>query len=281
MGMGDDLMASGEARELRRADFNRRRVKILRRKGQYRWSEVWANNPNIARPEEAGDFLELDENAGRRYRASETRERRFWTDVGPLTHPQLRGDLYFTEAEHEFGERAHAEGAIVIEPNLKLQATTNKDWGFDNFQEVVDRAPKLPWLQMGSYAARRLNNVRFVETPSFRHAAAVLGHAAAAVLPEGGLHHAAAIVNTPAVVIFGGYVSPAQTGYVEHVNLFAADQPCGWRIPCLHCRAAMAAIAPAHVIIALDGLLRPRAARDVPSGQNWTFPQNRSQEHAR
>jgi hypothetical protein len=292
MGYGDDLMLIGEARAAHKADPQRRQVAARRGNGQ-RWSPLFQGLSYMASLEQGaadraalGAFkatdgrqsrlIWLDENAGRRYRASETRERRVWTGIGPATRPELRGEIRFTPAELHFAERANAEGHIVVEPNIKPNATPNKDWGWENWQALVDMAPRLPWLQLGPATARRLNGVRFVETPDFRHAAAVLGHATAAVLPEGGLHHAAAAVNTAAVVIFGGYIGPAQTGYPEHVNLTGADEPCGWRIPCLHCKAAMAAISPGRVLVALDGLLRPRAARDVAAGAPWPFQHHRN-----
>ena len=59
----------------------------------------------------------------------------------------------------------------------------------------------------------------------------MLSGARAAVLHEGGLHHAAAALGMPAVVLFGGMISPRNTGYDVHVNL-AIDDPeaLGWRI---------------------------------------------------
>ena len=90
-------------------------------------------------------------------------------------------------------------------------------------------------------------------------ACTALSGAAAAVLPEGGLHHAAAALGMPAVVIFGGMTSPANTGYDGHVNLFdpaGGESPCGQRVACAHCRAAMAAIRPDVVAYHLQHILR-------------------------
>lgn len=252
MGMGDDLMLTGEARELRKADP---RKVAARHGGGFRTSPVFLNNPHMATPAEiaAGAVQWLDENAGRRYRASETAERREWTTIGPT-----RGDLFFAAAERAFAAAALSGRPlpIVVEPNLKPRATPNKDWGFERWQALVDLAPTYPWLQMGAPGSRRLARVRFLETPSFRLAAAVLEQSIAAVLPEGGLHHAAAAVRTPAVVIFGGYISPAQTGYAEHVNVFTGGEPCGRRLPCQHCRDAMARIAPDFVLARLVAMIR-------------------------
>jgi hypothetical protein len=291
MGYGDDLMVTGEARIAREKDS--RKVAVLRRPGQYRWSEVFDNNPNFATLAELHSPFNspqnvqvLDDNAGRRYRASETPERRVWTAIGPT-----RGDLYFTEAERAWAAarardlreatppNTNPRGFVVVEPNLKPRAGVNKDWGFERWQALLRLMPSVPWVQMGRPGVPVLAGARFVATETFRQAAALLVHATAAVLPEGGLHHAAAIVGVRAVVIFGGYISPVQTGYPEHVNLFTGDPrgpapegwrggsgageqwgPCGWRVPCEHCAAAMAAITPETVRDALASILFPRAA---------------------
>jgi ADP-heptose:LPS heptosyltransferase len=70
---------------------------------------------------------------------------------------------------------------------------------------------------------------------------------------EGGLYHAAAALGIPAVAIFGGWVSPANQGYdgedivnlYEHMN---GESPCGQRVPCPHCRAALDRITPQTLI---------------------------------
>lgn len=260
MGMGDELMLAGEAARLRREDPKARLVAARGKKGfGHRWSPVFVGNPNMAQPSQivpGADLLWLDENAGRRYRESETQERRIWSTQGPA-----RPELYLTEAEKEFGRRAGVSHAIIVEPSIKSNASPNKGWGYERWQALVDLAPSLPWVQMGpANGTKLLRGVRHVVTPDFRHAAAVISQARASVLPEGGLHHAAAAFFRPAVVIFGGYISPVQTGYPEQINLFTGGEPCGWRVPCDHCKSAMAAITPSKVLSALDLILSERQA---------------------
>lgn len=249
MGLGDDMMLAGEAREMRRRDP--RKVAARHKKSGQRWSEVFVNNPNMATMADVAGGLDvqwLDENAGRRYRESETPERRIWTNIGPA-----RPDLYLTQAEKDWAARLGIEHMILVEPSIKPNATVNKNWGHARWQELIDASPSLPWLQIGM--GTQLRGVRRLTTPSFRHAAAVIARVRAAVLPEGGLHHAAAALGTRAVVLFGGYISPVQTGYPEHVNIFTGGEPCGMRVPCDHCKSALAAITPARVLNALDLIL--------------------------
>lgn len=259
MGFGDDLMLAGEARRLRESyGPNAPKIAALRRPGQYRWSPVWDHNPDFARLHSLHDppaelTLTLDPDSGRRYRASETRQRRVWTQIGPVG-----AEIELTEGEKGWAAKNIRGYDIVIEPNVKALAPPNKDWGFERWQKLVDLAPEMPWVQLGAGATggRPLRGVRQVECPSFRHAAAALGFALALVTPEGGLHHAAAAVRLRrVVVIYGGYISPVQTGYPGQVGIFTGGEPCGWRTPCQHCAAAMAAIAPERVLAELQGLL--------------------------
>ena len=93
-------------------------------------------------------------------------------------------------------------------------------------------------------------------------ACAILEHAALYIGNEGGLHHAPAALGVPAVVIFGGYITPWNTGYDGHINLYADHplSPCGERLPCDHCRVCMASIKPAAVAEAALSLLGAESA---------------------
>lgn len=259
MGWGDELMVTGQVRELQRADPRKVRIEYERA----RWSEVFDHNPRIARPEERGDFqvLRPRTNGLRPYCAAKSEVRWTWKAYRPPV-----GELYFSRDERRYAEQF--AGAVVIEPTLKRKASPNKAWGWVRWQDLallMVQAGLGPPLHLGPRDTPRLGYARFGEMPSFRHACAVLALARAAVLPEGGLHHAAAALGVPTVVIYGGYISPEVTGYDTQVNLFAKtdEHPlgCGWRTPCTHCDAAMASITPARVFDELRRLLETDPGR--------------------
>jgi ADP-heptose:LPS heptosyltransferase len=104
----------------------------------------------------------------------------------------------------------------------------------------------------------RLSGVRTLQTTSFRHSLAVLARAALVICPEGGLHHGAAAMGAPAVVLFGGFIPPQVTGYETHANLTGGAKACGQLAPCQHCRAAMDAITVDAVIGASIELMSRR-----------------------
>jgi hypothetical protein len=241
MGWGDEIMVTGQVRVLQQRDPRKVRVQYERP----RWFPAYDNNPRIATLEEQGDLqvLQPRSNGLRPYCTNKTAERWTWKAYEPPV-----GELYLTPRELAFG--AQFAGRIIVEPHIKGAASPNKQWGWTRWN-------KLSWLlsergfrvtQIGPAGTAMLEGVEFIETPTLRHAAAIVARARAVVVPEGGLHHTAAVFNVPAVVIYGGFISPAVTGYAGQVSLFVNDEKhplgCGWRTPCDHCAKAMASITP-------------------------------------
>lgn len=249
--MGDEIMASGEARAARARDS--RRVQIIGREGTPRWNELWEGNDDIARPGQSGDYQRIVNGPGvRPYLAGKSAT--LWTFN--LDYRAQRGRLVLTEQEQAYGERY--AGRIIVEPHIKAKASPNKNWGWTRWNKLaylLQRAG-LMVTQIGPHGTKLLDGADLVVTPTFRHACAVMARAQAAVLPEGGLHHAAAAFNVPAVVIFGGFIPVELTGYEGHVNLGASGaDACGMRVPCKHCEEWMAAIKPEAVADHLMGII--------------------------
>ncbi len=254
MGLGDEIMVTGQARAM--GDRDPRLVAVRGHNGA-RWHALWNGNPRIARPAEVArgrDVQWLDNGPGRRPYVdyARTSKRRWaytdWTCVA--------GEIYLSDAEIDWARHQGGDRFVVIEPYIKPGASPNKRWGLERSQAVVDRMGGREFVQFAWSADPPLQGVRVVSAPSFRHACAVLARAGAYLGPEGGLHHAAAALGVPAVVIFGGMTSPANTGYRDHVNLFddGPESPCGRRVPCPHCARAMAAIRPKLVARHLERL---------------------------
>jgi ADP-heptose:LPS heptosyltransferase len=245
VGWGDEIMVTGIAKRLN-ADAAKP-VVVIGRDGNQRWHEIWTDNPRIMRHSWDRKSLAHVVHNGpsvRPYIAAKTDERWVWKDFDCTP-----GEIYFSPAEKTFAKDL-ARGSIIIEPNCKAKASPNKDWGRARWQALADlmRKAGLNPLQMGNPGDHVLHNVPMMVTPSFRMACAVLATCRAAVLPEGGLHHAAAALGVRAVVVYGGYISPRQTGYNLHRNLFTGGEPCGMRRECSHCKKAMSEISPEFVL---------------------------------
>lgn len=258
MGIGDEIMAAGVARVHHAATGQR--VRILRRSGKPRWFDIWNYLPWMAQPEERGEFHEIyakDAQDLRPYIERKTDRQWIWRAY----RPEVSG-FVFTASEIEFARAAL--DAVIIEPHIKPGASPNKAWPWQRWQQLVAAAPELPWMQLGPQGTRRLDGVRHLATRDFRLAAAALAEARAAVLTEGALHHAAAAVHTPAVVIRGGFIGPLVTGYPGQVDFFeggAWPLGCGMRVSCAHCQAAMMGITVTAVLRALRKVLSEQEVR--------------------
>lgn len=250
MGWGDELMAAGQAR--RRHAETGAKVQILGVDRRPRWSELWQGIPYIVPPGGRGASERIVNGPNARpYIAAKRADRWAWQPFVPTP----------AEVSLQAGERQLArlvDGAVVIEPTIKPGASVNKAWAADRWQQVVDAMPGVPFVQLGPESVPLLRGVRHVITRSFREAMGALSGARAYVGPEGGMHHASAALGVPAVVLFGGFISPAQTGYPTHRNLFTGEYACGWRVPCAHCHAAMRKITVDMVVDNLREVLDGR-----------------------
>jgi hypothetical protein len=250
MSWGDELMAAGEARRIHQS--NGGKVRMVARPGGATTlsSTLWDNIDYIAKPGEAAAASVVDSPSNRPYRAAFEPYGSRWKEYRPLP-AQIR----LTRSEVEFAS-VFGTGFVLIEPHVKAlrDGADNKQWGWDRYVALVSSLPGVRWIQVGRPELASLPGVIRVPTESFRKACAVLAQAAAYVGPEGGLHHASAALGIPAVVIFGGYISPKVTGYSFHTNLFSgAGLGCGRREKC-SCDC-MARIMPSEVVRAVNTIL--------------------------
>lgn len=248
MGFGDVLMSIGEAKRLHRERGTP--VMICGRDGRPVRSELFAGIPYLTTKPLKTPYQRLVNCPGHRpYIAGKTAERWTWQPYQPVP-----ADIVFTPQELAFAEPYR--GMVMVEPNVKDIGHRNKDWGWANWWKFGALARFEGLVQCVRDGDRSLDTAKRVLTTSFRQTAAVLSVCRAYVGPEGGLHHAAAAVGVPAVVIFGGFISPDVTGYKQHRNLFTGGKACGMRHDCPHCRKAMNDISPAMVLDELKEILK-------------------------
>lgn len=215
------------------------------------WNEVFENNPHVSKDVIPGALWVHSYKAFRPYidNAGCTPEKMAWKRDFKV-YP---GEIFLTASEVE--KWKDYQGFVYIEPNIKGWLGPNKDWGFDNWQEVVRSLPDLAWIQG---PGRRLKGVQQVDTESFRDACALLSRADLFAGTDGGLHHAAAAMDKKAVVVWGGYTHPRNLGYDTHINLHSGVEPCGSLKACNHCVSAMRKITPQMVTDAIRKALGSR-----------------------
>jgi Glycosyltransferase family 9 (heptosyltransferase) len=252
MGIGDDIIATGMARGLseqgKRAAFGDGRVQ--------RWGPhseiIFRGNPNIApRGQERLPGVEwITYYKGNRIYNSPGSNRWVWN----YKFKARPGEIYF-DAQDEMPDEG--SNLVLIEPNVPSgkKCAPNKQWHVDRWHAVASKLER-EGFKVRQFEYGGQNQVcEGIKTPTFRQAAKLLTKCRVAILPEGGLHHAAAAVGVPAVVLFGGFVPPAVLGYDGHVNLTGGADACGSFNRCPHCAAAMAAIKVDNVLDAVERFL--------------------------
>lgn len=233
MGLGDWIMATAQVRELN--ERTNRKVVVVDRMNRPRWSEAFENNPRIGRAHAHDTVRLLNAGGARPYIKQKTTTHWLWQrwNIQP-------GELYLSDAEVAFG--VPFAGCVLVEPNTKVPGG-NKAWPFERWQELVHLlARERACVQVGAPGSRVLDGVQFVETANVRYAFGVLAAARAFVGTEGALHHAAAALGVPAVVLWSEFISPVFTGYGSQHNIRKTSAVCGARLPCASCRASMDAI---------------------------------------
>lgn len=227
--------------------------------------QIFRNNPNLIFPGEPLKVPGIEWvpfYKGRRIYNRQEGNRWLWNDEFHVTP----GEFYFSAAEQEVARKLSLpRGYIVVEPNTNkglhphAAFLINKQWAYRRFGEVacllLDAGHRVVQFIHGN--GYRIPGAILIQTPTFRSAAAILQNASLYIGVEGGMHHAAAAVGVPAVVIFGGWASPHVLGYDNHINLTGGETRfCGLLEPCAHCAAAMERISVDEVYQATQSLLR-------------------------
>jgi len=254
MGIGDNIMASGLARGARargkRMAFGDGQRIIWDQNSE----QVFRNNPNIATPgsEQRGDLEWMAFYKGHRIYNKQGDGRWIWN----YQWRPKPGQLFFSIQEKARAHQWRLSRFVVMEPNVVQWKTVapNKQWPVERYQEVSDRLRERGFrviqFENREFPGYRLRHADHVRTENYRHAASILAHAVLYVGSEGGLHHGAAALDVPGVVLFGGFVPPEVTGYPTHTNLTGGAEACGSLKACEHCRAAMDAISAEEVLAA-------------------------------
>ena len=269
MGYGDDLMITGEVKNLKK---NHSDAKFVIGNGTKSWwSEIFFGNKSIIRGEQAKDFQKiiwLDNYPGHRpyriYTSLNHKEKYTWNK----NYKTKSGEIFFSNKELECANKIFKDirnkfnlkkKVVHIEPNVKKSmGYINRDWGFEKWQCVVNELKeKILFIQTSLNDQRILNNVLNINNTSFRTACALMSKTHLFVGAHGGMSHAAAALNLKAVIIFGGFIDPKITGYEIHKNIYIDDMlsPCGSKYKCDHCKKCMESIKVQNIIYEIKKIL--------------------------
>ena len=134
-----------------------------------------------------------------------------------------------------------------IEDSFYFNKMKNKDWGENNWKELIYRLKKdYLIIQSKHEKSKKYEGVYYSSIDfDFRTACAIMNKCELFLGPEGGFGHAAAALEKKAVIYFGGWIHPKVTGYDSHENIYFdhSMSPCGAvGYVCSHCDEARQSI---------------------------------------
>ena len=225
-------------------------------KGQLTWSPMFYNLPYLAKNGGVEKSVRPANGGKWRWYVKSSSE----THIGFTDWRCSPGEIRFTKIEMEeakYRTRDIDRPFVFINPAVKNSYTQNKDWGQDKWVYLAKilnyfQIPMVesPPLTSDVYPARaKIPGVKQIGTKHIRKAFAIMSLAKTFVSTEGAIHHGAAALGLPGIVIFGGFISPQTTGYDMHVNMYPDDprSPCGNKQLCNHCQEMMEKIDPRTV----------------------------------
>ncbi|NTW63960.1 MAG: glycosyltransferase family 9 protein [Chlorobiaceae bacterium] len=143
---------------------------------------------------------------------------------------QATPKIYFSDDElavfsRKFSDLPDRFG--IVQPVGKTTYTPNKEWGFANFQKVIDSAPHFPWLQTGMINELLLDHVIDFrgKTKSLRELAYIVSRADFILCLEGLLNHLAASVGTRSFCLFSGFHPVEIANYATTIPVVLDPQP--------------------------------------------------------
>ena len=279
MDYGYDIIATGEAKIIcaqnpgAKIAFGNPEVLSPSAAGKTKlfWSEVFENNPNILQPGEDVEEIIIVTNFPKSRPFVNYAKTKFTqideqnkTPYKIAFHPDYeatRGELFFSD--HEIAEAEKIiedleDPIIFFDPYADIP---NKQWLPERWDNLIKQS-SYKFIQL-TYDTQMpaINGALQVNAKTFRQACAVLNAAVGRGLllsVDSNLHHAAAAVNLPAVVLWSHYSHPDNLGYDDHINIRwdAAGKPCGLKASCIQCKTSMEMIKVSDVLSAIDLTIR-------------------------
>lgn len=182
-----------------------------------------------------------------------------------LKNAPKKPEIFLTTKEkNRFALPTGTKPWIAMHSTGVTEMTENKNWYPERFLEVSKRlkeAYRLVQLGRSSDPALEVDlDLRGKIRP--RAAAAVLASCSVLLCQVGFLMHAAAAVGTRAVVIYGGFEAPWESGYEQNINLYTKlpCSPCWLRGPCPYDKECMKQISVDEVMNSVSEALNKKMA---------------------
>jgi ADP-heptose:LPS heptosyltransferase len=276
---GADILATGEAKIIHQENpevkiaFGNPEVLSQNDQGKtkFYWAEIFENNPYILQPGENAEQVMVISNypksrpffnyAKTRYTQADDGSKVPYKFAYNPDYEVTCGELYFSDSEIAEAEKLieNFEAPIIfIDPHAD---NPNKHWIFERWDDVIKQSShQFVQLTYDEHAVP-LNGAVQLNTTTFRQACAVLNAGVGRgilLTVDCDLHHAAAALKMPAIVLWSHYSHPDNFGYNDHINIRwdPAGKPCGLRDNCIQCKTSVEMIKVRDVNLAIEMALK-------------------------
>jgi ADP-heptose:LPS heptosyltransferase len=233
-GLGDNLLLTCLAREIKRADPGRR-VLV-----ETAWPDLFLHNPHVDAVftrKVSPRYLKI------RYRVDPgTREHLIDQMIRQIPFPvaswERTVDLYLPPDALAAKVPDLPPRFIAVNPAGKGGHSANrKEWGIENFAALRARLAGTAFVQIGDRSTPLLPGTVDHRGRPVLESAYIISRSLTGVFLEGGMMHLADGVRKPSVIVYGGMIRPEVSGYPRHENVFTTPE-CG---PCFTSDTAMTA----------------------------------------
>ena len=130
-------------------------------------------------------------------------------------------ELYLSDDEINQAKNKYPFHYIVTCPVGKQSFTANrKEWGIENFQELIKKFNNIKVVQVGSPTDELLESAIDARGLNIRESAAIIKNSLFFIGLEGGLMHITKSVGNRGVILYGGFIKPEISGYDNFINLY-------------------------------------------------------------
>lgn len=106
----------------------------------------------------------------------------------------------------------------IIQAEGKINFTPNKEWGFENFQKVVNLTSKIQWVQITkNNNQKKLNNVIHFHSLSLRELSYLIYRSEFVLCLEGLYNHIAAAFDKKTFLILSGFTTTKNVEYKNNI----------------------------------------------------------------
>ena len=238
--LGDTLMITGFPRKLKQK-FPNKKVVVEVHKRSPHFRELFSENPYVDFVTEK-HFCSTKRHFKPDYYVDTNTTNSLYAQLAKKVNLEgyVYPEVYLNEKElEEINKKYPYEYVVVCPEGKKSHVSNRKEWGVDNFQELVNCFPKTKFLQIGSKTDKLLENVVDLrDSLSAKELALIMKNSLLFVGLEGGLMHMAKAVSNKSIIIYGGFLHPNVSGYAENINIYSkvVCSPCfNSRIPSKKC----------------------------------------------